>query len=317
MVTVLTPRRLPPPQRERIESLPGVRLIVTQGREAFRAVLPEAEVLFGGHLRTQDLERAARLRWVQVASAGVETWPMAELARRGIVLTNARGMAADTVADHAFLFMLALSRSLPAFLAQQTARRWERSAPVRELAGQTCGIIGFGGIGQAVAKRAIAAGMRVLALRRRPQPQAEQPQADVEVLPTEAMDRLLSESDFLVLTCALTPETRHLIDGHALNRVKPGAYLINVARGAVVDTEALVEALRQGRLAGAGLDVFEEEPLPPDHPLWSIPGVLITPHVAGSLRDYDGRAAALFADNLERYLRGAPLLNVVDLRTGY
>ena len=306
---------------ERIRAVaPGAQVTVLPGRQAapedLDRAFAQAEVvfLFGQELTPARLRSAARLRWIQSAYAGVDRLLAAvpELRRHPAVLTNARGMHAATIADHVFMLMLAWARGLPACLDQQRRRQWRR-VPVRELAGETLAVIGLGGIGREVARRAVAFGMRVMGVRRRPGPV---PGVDPVVGPAD-LRRVLEPAQWVVVSVALTPETRHLIGRRELAAMRRDAFLINVSRGEVIDEEALVEALRDRRIAGAGLDVFTEEPLPPGHPLWSLDNVLITPHNAGNMRDYVGTALELFLDNLGRYLRGAPLRNQVDKERGY
>lgn len=316
MITVLTRRQLRPELVARIEgAAPGVRLLISRDRKDFRRLLPEADVVYGDRLCAGDLPLAGRLRWAHADIAGVEGWPFAALKERGIVLTNSRGLHAPSVADHTLLLTLALVRGLPACLHSQAERRWTPLEPP-ELEGMTLVIVGFGHLGRAIARRALAFGMRVTGLRR-DVPDGAERDGDVEVFPSAALPDLLPRADVLVLSCPLTDETRGLIDATALRRMKPSAYLVNVARGEVVVEPDLAQALREGWIAGAGLDVFAEEPLPPDSPLWGLPNTIVTPHVAGLLRDYNARAAALFRDNLRRFAAGEPLLNVVTLDRGY
>lgn len=316
MLTVLTARQLRPDLVATIEAAaPGVRLLVSRDREEFRRLLPEADVAYGGRVRADELPLARRLRWIHADTAGVDDWPFAALKERDVVVTNSRGLNARTVADHTLLLMLALLRDFPACVRNQAERRWAPAEPV-ELAGLTLGIVGYGHLGREIARRGLCAGMRVAALRRGTQG-ANDWNGEVEVLPAGALAELLPRADVLVLACPLTDETRGLIDARTLRRMKPSAYLINVARGEVVVERDLAQALREGWIAGAGLDVFAEEPLPPESPLWRLPNAIVTPHVAGLLRDYDGRAVALFRDNLRRFAAGEPLLNVVDLDRGY
>lgn len=316
MLTVLTQRQLRPDLVAAIEAAaPGVRLLISRDREDFRRLLPAADVVYGGRVRADELPLAGRLRWIHADIAGVEGWPFAALKERGILLTNSRGLHAPSVADHTLLLILALVRNLPACLRSQAERRW---APVEppELGGMTLVIVGYGHLGREIARRGLASGMRVIALRR-DAPRAAGQDDGVEILSAGALPEVLASADILVLACPLTEETRGSIDARALRRMKPSAYLINVARGEVVVEKDLVQALQEGWIAGAGLDVFAEEPLPPDSPLWELPNVIITPHIAGLLRDYDARAAALFRDNLRRFAAREPLLNVVDLDRGY
>ncbi len=252
------------------------------------------------------------LRWVHTISAGVDHLLFPELRESETILTNASGVFNVPIAETVLAYMLAVVKRLPEFLAQQREHRWEK-LPLRELRGLTVGIVGLGDIGSEVARLCRAFGMRVLGLRRRP---ASSDAAD-EVFPPEQLHNLLSQSDFVVVALPLTEETRGIIGREALAAMKPDAWLINIARGALVDEEALVEALREGRIGGACLDVFAEEPLPEDSPLWDMPNVIITPHNSWSSPYIEEREIELFLENLRRYVAGEPLRNVVDKRAGY
>jgi phosphoglycerate dehydrogenase-like enzyme len=254
-----------------------------------------------------------------------------------IVFTNSAGIHAEPVAEAVLAMILHFGRGFDFAAAAQRRREWwkrpyyEADTPLFELPEVTIGILGFGGIGREVARRVAALGSRVLALKRRTPVAADaalEPvgggaslASRIEVLGVAAgLDRLLAESDVLVITAPETAETRGLIDASALARMRPGALLVNVARGNIVDESALLGALRSGRLRGAALDVFWKEPLPEDHPLWEMPNVLVSPHVSPVTHGFWRREAGLILRNLERYLRRAPLEaweNVVDKRSGY
>lgn len=311
-VTVLSAVALQERHRRLLAGAGGVELLQAQpGSPDWEAAAARAEVLFTGVLPPGALAACTRLRWVQCMYAGVDRL-LPELAGRTVALTSARGLHAHTMADHAYLLMLALARQLPRFVRQQDRAVWE-FAPARELRGGCLVVVGLGATGQEIARRAPAFGLRVLGVRRHPSPV----EGVEEVFGPDRLREALARADWVVLACPLTPETRGLIGRAELAAMKPGAALINLARGEVVDEEALVEALASGRLAGAGLDVFAREPLPADSPLWRLPQVIVTPHVAGSLPDYVDRAVELFADNLRRYLAGEPLRNRVDPARGY
>jgi len=214
------------------------------------------------------------------------------------------------------------TRGLPKLFRAQLARRWERNLTSRseafdELTGKTLLIVGLGRIGEALAARARPFGVRLLAVKQDPAARHDAAVAVDELLPLGALDEALARADHVCLTVPLTRETHHLIDARRLARMCAGAYIYNVSRGAVIDEAALIDALRAGRLAGAGLDVFEQEPLPPTSPLWDLENVILTPHLAGVTPLYYQRTAALFADNLERFLSGLPLANQFDPARGY
>ncbi len=289
------------------------------------AAVRGAEVYLGYGLPPALFEAATaapegRLRWAHSGAAGVGGALHPAMRDSGVVLTNSAGIHAEPMADTVLAYVLHFARGLDFAVRAQAERRWDKGpfdaadTPLRELEELTLGIVGLGGIGRAVARRAAALGMRVLATRRR---EGEGPPG-VEVLRGDgALHRLLERSDVLVVTVPETPGTRGMIGAAELDRLPPGAVLVNVARGRVVDEEALVAALRAGRLRGAALDVFAREPLPPGSPLWTLPNVLVTPHVSGTSHRFWRRETDLIVDNVRRYLAGAPLLNTVDKHAGY
>lgn len=303
-------------QQARIRAAGAVELRVADRNDAaaLAAALRDAEVLLTGtRLPAGILAHASRLRWIQAITAGVDRLLTPELrARDDVILTCSRGIHAATMAEHALALILAFARNLPAFFRQQAERRWQAHTP-RPLAGTTLLVVGLGAIGQEVARRGREAGMRVLGVRR----SAASVDGVDRVVSPALLREVLPEAHWVVLVCPLTEETRGLIGEAELRAMRPDAVLINLARGEVVDERALVEALRAGRIAGAGLDVFAEEPLPPENALWSLPNVIITPHVAGALPDYVDAALEVFERNLRRYLAGEPLCNVVDKARGY
>lgn len=304
------------------ESLDGIRRAAGDARVIYEPdgkkaeqLVDEADVVFGMPSR-ERIEAAPRLRWLQTHFAGVDMYTMpTPVQRENFVLTNARGVYGIAGAEHVIGWMLMFNRGLLHFYRFQELGQWNRQLQLaRKLWGQTLGIVGLGDIGSALAVRAKAFGMRVLAIRRNPAPA---PELADEVWGMDRLADLLAQSDHVALTVPLTPETRGMIDRSMLARMKPTAYLYNIGRGPLVDEDALVEALEKGTIAGAGLDVFNIEPLPEDHPLWKAPNVLITPHLgADSPTDADD-AARIFADNLARFRAGEPLRNVVDLAKGY
>jgi phosphoglycerate dehydrogenase-like enzyme len=282
-------------------------------REEGKARAAEAEVVLAGHWSEELWKGAPRLRWVQSWGAGIERFLTPDFVASPVLLTNAQGLYATPIAEHVLAFLLHFSRGFDHLLRHQLAHRWQH-AEVRELKGSTLGIVGLGGIGSEVARLARGFGMRVIAIRRRP----DRPSPWVEeVRGSDALPWLLGESDFVALCAALTSQTRHLIGETELRQMKPSACLVNIGRGGLIDEEALVAALREGKIAGAGLDVFTEEPLPADSPLWDQPGVLITPHTSGSSPRSRERLIDLFCENLRRYLAGEQLLNLVDKGAGY
>jgi phosphoglycerate dehydrogenase-like enzyme len=259
------------------------------------------------------LAAAPGVRWLHTPSAGVDHILVGPVLERDISVTNSAGVHAIPIAEFVLALMLSRAKRLPGFAAAQAESRWDRSQEPQELYEHTLLILGAGGIGQAIAERAAAFGMRVWGSRRSPRPVS-----GVErVVAMDGWRPLLPEVDYLVIAAPLTEETRGMVDAAALAALKPSAFLINIARGAIVDEPALIAALAEGRLAGAALDTFEQEPLPPESPLWTLPNVIITPHAtAGSPRMRE-RQIDLFLENLRRFRNGEPLRNVVDKAAGY
>ncbi len=282
-------------------------------------VLAQAEVMVCGHFARDWLPHCRRLRWIQFLGAGIEGSLSPELRASDIILTNASGVHAIPIAEHVFGMMLMFARGLHRCVRQQGQAEWNRDGfreQVRELHGATLGVVGLGAIGAAVAERGKAFGMRVLATRRHPQ---QRPGYVDVLLPPSQLPELLRESEYVVLCVPLTRETRHLIGEAELRQMRRDAVLINISRGAVVDQPALIRALQEGWIAGAGLDVFDPEPLPTDSPLWHLPNVIISPHVSGVTPHYGVRAAEIFLRNLHAFLANdlASMVNVVDKQEGY
>jgi len=284
-------------------------------RDEMLAALPRADVLVvSGLWRNDVLEHAPRLQYVQSIGAGYNQFDLDALRARGIRFANASGVNRTAVSEHAIALMLALSRQLHTGRDNQRSHVWRQmisDIPAREdeLAGRTLGIIGLGSIGSRVARLAKAFEMRVIATRRDAAKGGEH--AD-RVLPMSDLPMLLADSDFIVLTCPLTDETRNLIDATALGRMRPSAYLVNVARGACVDEAALLDALRERQIAGAALDTFVDEPLPAESPFWDLENALITPHTAGETQKYEENVIDILLENLDRLWRGeARLFNQI------
>jgi phosphoglycerate dehydrogenase-like enzyme len=296
---------------------PGMRLLVTRDHDEIERALDEIEIAVGGFPRDLLL-RARNLRWLQQWGAGADwllRYPQA--AELDFVLTNASGVHPIPISEHILAFLLTFARGFHRAVRAQERNEWilhEQQKGVFELAGKTMVLVGVGAIGARTAEVAKAFGMRVLGVRR---------DATVGAHGVEAMvgpDRLLDllpEADFLVLTVPLTHETQGMIGERELRAMKPTAYVVNIGRGGTIQEGTLARALREGWIAGAGLDVFETEPLPQDSPLWAMDNVIITSHYAGLTPRYHERAMAIFLDNLHRYQAGKPLRNVVDKRLGY
>ncbi len=303
------------------------------GAEVLEAVA-EAEIYLGYGIAEALLEAGPRLRWVHSGAAGVGSSLTPSMLSRPVLFTNSAGVHAPPMAETVLGMILHFGRGLDLALAGQRQGRWDQEpfyradSPVRELSDATVGLVGFGGIGREVARRVASLGARVIAAKRRP---PEAGEADLEPVAgsgtlgsriellygPSALDTVLQESDVVVVCVPETAETRGIIDGRALDAMKDRALLVNVGRGRLVDEDALVDALTRGRIRGAGLDVFATEPLPREHPLWSLPNVLLTPHVSAVTGGFWARETRLIVDNLERYFTGEPLLNLVDKRAGY
>jgi phosphoglycerate dehydrogenase-like enzyme len=311
------------------DAAPGARLVTLSVEGLADGPLEDVEVLLRGWLSSDAfdrlLARAPNLAWVHSATTGVERALTPAARERGIVITNARGVFSRPIAEYVLMMILAVSRRLPQLLELQRERTWQplEGAELRDV---TVGIVGLGSIGHAVGTLATAFGCRVIATRRRTDGGAAAATEGDEaaglikldqVLGPEGLPTLLAESDFVVLAAPLTPETEGLIDAEALAAMKPGSWLINVARGRLVDERALLRALHDGPLGGAVLDTFADEPLPPASPFYDLPNVIVTPHTSWSSGRVLDRSVELFCDNLRRYARGEELLNVVDPAAGY
>lgn len=300
------------------DSIPGVRVVAGLTREQALERAAEAHGADGFFVTPAFLERATNLAWVQAMSSGVERYlTLPALADEGgPVLTNVQGSSGPAIADHSFAMLLSLARGLRAYDRAQAESRWSADAAgdAFALQGRTLLVVGLGGIGGEIARRGHGFGMRVMATRRSDAPG---PDFIARLGRSEDLLAMLPEADVVAIATPLTPETTGMFDAAAFAAMKPGAILINVARGKIVRTDALLDALRSGRLGGACLDVTDPEPLPADHPLWREPNVIITPHVAADSALSGDRAAAMLRENLRRFGAGEPLLNVVDKKAGY
>jgi len=319
MTTIVCLQPFSEEQRAAIRSAaPGCTIIFGRTADLRDDDYREAEIIFGWDAKVRDiaLQQGTKLRWVQSWSSGIDTLPLPLLEERGILLTDASGVHARSVSETAIAMMLGLSRGIASAVRNQQSGVWESPASLTEMNGSTVVIVGAGEIGREVARIARAFDMRVVAVRRSAGPMAE---ADA-VYDTSHLDDALREADYVVNILPLTGETRHLFQAERFAVMKSGAYFINVGRGATVRTDDLVRALTDGRIAGAGLDVFEQEPLPADHPLWSLPNVILTPHNAGGMtvRNTE-RLVRLFASNLAAYLSDGKdkLRNAVDYGKKY
>ena len=296
---------------------PGFRVLVTRDRDEIAAALDEIEIAAGSFPRDL-LPQARNLRWFQQWGAGAD-WLLRypEVADLDFVLTNASGVHPIPISEHILAFLLTFARGFHHAIRTQARGEWidqDRHDDLFELDGKTMLLVGVGAIGERTAQVAQAFGMRVLGVRRDPTVGA--PGVEAMFGPGDLLD-LLPEADFVVLTVPLTHETRGMIGERELRAMKPGAYIVNIGRGGTIQEPALVRALEEGWIAGAGLDVFETEPLADDSPLWGMDNVVITSHYAGATPHYDERALDIFVDNLRRYRAGERLHNVVDKELGY
>jgi phosphoglycerate dehydrogenase-like enzyme len=309
-VTAPRPERYVPALRA---AFPNVKIVLA---EPGASSIGDADAVLG-HLGRAAFLAAPRLRWIQCQGAGVE-WlaQIPELATQNVIVTNTRGAHAATIAEHTFGLLIALARGFSPLFAAQQQRHWLRPLPrpAVGLAGLTLGIIGLGQIGRAIAFRAQSFEMPVIALDAAP---LERP-AYVEALwLPDDLPELLRRADAVVITVPLTPETTGLLGPAQIAMLRPSAYLIAISRGGIVDEDALVAALREGRLAGVALDVQAQEPVPAGSPLWDTPNLLLTPHCAGESRQTTAHELAIIQDNLARFLKGEPLTHVVDVLRGY
>lgn len=277
-------------------------------------LISDADAYYGRMTPTL-LAAGKKLRWIQATSAGLDGYYFPELRESDVTVTNLRGIYSDVIAEHVFALLLCMARGIPTYFRSQLEGRWEnKSVPVIHVAGATLGVLGLGGIGLAVAERGHAFGMRVLALD--PAPKGR-PDYVERIYGVHELHDMLGEVDFFVICAPHTGETDRMIDAAALEAMKPSAIFINIGRGRVVDLAALTRALQKGEIAGAGLDVFEEEPLQEGHPLWAMENVMITPHVAAISDRIENRRIGLILENIQRFRDAEPLLNVVDNKRGY
>jgi phosphoglycerate dehydrogenase-like enzyme len=294
------------------------RFVYTRDADEIGRLIPEAEVaLISGSIDARHLASPS-LRWVHCDAAGLDGSARPEVFERGLKVTSSSGRTSPALAEHAIFFMLSFCYRVRELIEAQAKHQWglENQGRGRGLVGQTVGIVGLGNTGRELATRCKAFGMRVLGHRRRAE---AVPGVDVLTATDrgESIDGLLRESDFVVLATPLSDSTHHLIGARELALMKPSAVIVNMARGSVIDELALIEALRENRIRGAGLDVFAKEPLPADSPLWDLPNVLITPHATPSVADRDGNSLNIVLENARRYLAGQPMVNLLTTEDLY
>jgi phosphoglycerate dehydrogenase-like enzyme len=300
---------------------PNVEVLQSVDKEEAQRLVEEADILFTGFFSRELFLAARKLKWIQAWGAGVDRLLLPEVVKSRVIVTNAGGVHPTPISEHVVGLMLCLCRKLHLFIRNQAERKWERFESwssveqVEELSGKTVGIVGLGRIGTEIAQKTKCLGMRVIATKRDPSQNASK-NVDRLVHPAD-LNQLCAESDFVVLSLPLTKETEGMIGEAQFKSMKRTAYLINVSRGKIVKEDKLIEALKQGWIAGAGLDTFENEPLSANSELWGFRTVIITPHVAGLTPYYMERLTAIFCENLDRFLHEQPLINVVDKTLGY
>lgn len=298
------------------EAAPDAEFCCAMGEAEAQALVVDADAILGNRYFLQALPFARRLRWMQSNSVGMDL----VLSRRdlltGVTITNARGVYDDELADHALALILGLARKLHLARDAQHEGEWNK-LPLLTLRGCSALILGWGGVGRGIADRLRAFGVRIAALRRSHSGPPAQDRDGVTIYGPETWRAALPETDFLVIALPLTAATHGLVGAAELHLLKPGACVVNVARGPIIDEMALFTGLRRGKIAGAGLDVLNAEPPPPDHPVWTTPNALLTPHVARSPETEPRKWEALFVENVRRFANGLPLLNVVDKDAGY
>ncbi len=311
---ILVTFELPDEYVKRFETQYSVKVSVCKDKSQLADAVRDADILIvSWRLPAGLVASAGSLKWIHSIGAGVDGILTPELLESQIVVTSSSGIHREPISEHVLGFMLSFVRGFHVFARQQMRKEWKRF-DLEELAGKTLGIIGLGEIGSEIAVKAKGFGMRVIAVKR---DAGEKPSYVDELWLPEQLRNLLGESDFVVLSLPLTPETWGFIGEPELRAMKRSAYFINISRGKIVQEDKVIQALREGWIAGAGLDVFEEEPLPGKSELWEMPNVIITPHVAGSNPQYTERAMAIFEENLKRFLNGQELENVVDKKLGY
>ncbi len=306
-----------------ILSSPGlmnkVELIRSQSKEHLRELLPQTDILISFSISPENFQRARNLKWIHLAVAGVDESVFPELLKSKVIITACKGMHSHTISEHILGMMLCFAKGIHLSTVRQVQKKWAFNEVMKqrfELKGKTLGIIGLGGIGLELTRKSRCLGMDVIGIKNRLRKRESIKYVD-RIFPKEELSELLSLSDFVALTLPLTDETFHLIGEKELGLMKSSAYIINTSRGKIIDEDALIDALKNKRIAGAGLDVFEDEPLSQSSKLYDLENVIITPHVAGTMIDYLEKVAWIFKENLKRYLRGEKMVNLVDKKLGY
>ena len=312
---------LPPPCVEMIGAVsPKVTIQQSRNKQEALALAEDADILLAGFFSLELFKAAKQLKWIQTLFAGVDAFLYPEVVKSSVVITNAGGVNSIPVSEQVIGMMLCLNRKLYLFMRSQTERKWKTSDAdlifqMDELSGKTAGLVGLGRIGNEIAKKAKCFGMKVIATRRTSS--APKPDYVDKLVSPENLEELLADSDFVIIQIPLTKDTEGMFGEKELRRMKRTAYLVNASRGKIIKEDELIEALKEGWIAGAALDTFATEPLPEDSPLWNMQNVIITPHVAGLTPRYMERLTDLFCENLRRFMNDEPLFNVVDKSRGY
>jgi phosphoglycerate dehydrogenase-like enzyme len=333
---ILSTVGLTPAEINKLEQISGAEVVDRRCRsqaDMIEAAAGGCDVLFSFRAPDELIKRSPDLKWIQFLSAGADHVMKGELrARPAIAITNASGIHSTPIAEHTIASMLAWSHGFHVTMRAQIRGEWKRNwdfmDSVDSLRGKTLGVIGYGSIGRETARLGQAFGMTVLALKRNPHERADTGWSPPEIgdpdgkIPAkwygpDGCKEILHESDFITVTLPATPATRRMIGPAEIAAMRPHAYIVNIGRGEVIDQAALIDALREKHIGGAGLDVFEREPLEPESPLWGIENALLTPHMSGSFKGYNSACCQLFSENLGRFVNGEPLFNVVDRDLGY
>ncbi len=300
------------------EAAPDKEVVVIKNREEWTDAVAEECAsfdIFLGLFLDAWIDKLPALEWAQLASAGADrVLKSPEVMNSNATITNASGVHAIPIAEHILSMLFIISHNIHVQIRNQVAGKWHRRVTITELEGTTIGLIGVGKIGEKTAEKAKALNMKVVGIRRNPD--RSSPFVDQMFGPDQLHD-MLAISDWVIVTAAGTPETDGMIGAAELAAMKKSAVIVNIARGSLIKEDALIRALQEGQIAGAGLDVFETEPLPENSPLWQIPNVVITPHVAGGTPHYIDRLVDIFTENLKRYQAGDDLINVIDKELGY
>ena len=304
------------PHLQRLQqAAPGHEIAIAHSLEEACKFIEEAEIVLGNRYFIQSLPFAKKLRWMQSNSVGVDIilTEKQRLLDKSIILTCARGVYDAELAEHTITLLLSLFRNMHLLRDEQREHSWQRHR-LRTLHGSRCLILGWGSLAQEIARLITAMGGRVSAVRNRP---CDSEERGIRLFGQQTWQARLPETDALIICLPKTSETHHFVNGPILNQLSDNAFVINIGRGGTLDDQALLESVQAGKLAGAALDVFENEPLPPSHPMWAEPRIVVTPHVGRSLEGPEYKWQSLFEENLARYVRGEALLNIVNYEKGY